>query len=326
MNRIKAIFTALLILSAMCATAAADLPAAFDWGDVNGTNYVTSVKNQGYGCGSCWAFAAMSIVESNILIENPDVADIDLSEDYYVSDCWGLGSCTSQVDLVQFEVLKHVMNCGACLELCDPYQFANSGCDRCINWEEDSWRIESYGMISYATSSIKDSIYNNGPVMITMYSDEFYLPDTSHRNHNDHVVCVVGWNDSIGTGCWIIKNSWGDSWGDDGYGYALYGDAHEVGAVYGAYQVHPCERYDTNGEPGIQNDEVLQAVGDYYNGTISIDIMNAVIDCCPGPCEIYDTNGTLGIQMDEVLDAIGDYYDGLISLETMNAVIACYNA
>lgn len=88
----------------------------------------------------------------------------------------------------------------------------------------------------------------------------------------------------------------------------------------------PCERYDTNGESGIQDDEVLDAIGDYYSGLISLETMNVVIACQQGPCEAYDTNGTPGIQMDEVLDAIGDYYDGLIDVDTMNAVIACYNA
>ena len=69
-----------------------ELPATFDWRNHNGYNYCTPIKNQG-GCGSCWAFALIGSVESNILIM--DLTTTDLSEQWLVS-CCGLGGCSGE--------------------------------------------------------------------------------------------------------------------------------------------------------------------------------------------------------------------------------------
>ncbi|HHI02562.1 MAG TPA: DUF333 domain-containing protein, partial [candidate division Zixibacteria bacterium] len=66
---------------------ALDIPPVFDWRDQHGQDWVTSVKNQG-GCGSCWAFASVALAEAirNVHQNDPTI-DIDLSEQYLVSDC-----------------------------------------------------------------------------------------------------------------------------------------------------------------------------------------------------------------------------------------------
>ena len=270
-NRIKAILTALLILmavSAMAGTAAAELPETWDWRNVNETNYVTPVKDQGT-CGSCWAHGALATIESNILIENPQITTIDLSEQYYISGCWGLGDCSgSFVEGVEFKVLKHCMNVGTMIETCFPYLASNSPCNHCVDWETNAWRIETYGSVSYATETLKTQIMMNGPVMASMYTDEWYQPPSSHKSHISHEVCIIGWNDSAGDGCWIVKNSYGTGWGYDGYGLIAYGDVSNIGAVYGSYQMPPCERYDTNNDCYIDYDELKEAIYDYLTAPI----------------------------------------------------------
>jgi C1A family cysteine protease len=83
--------------------APADLPTHLDWRD-HGGNFVTSVKNQG-GCGSCWAFAAVAVAESALLIEhNTPGVDIDLSEQFLVS-CAGAGTCLGGVADLSVDIL-----------------------------------------------------------------------------------------------------------------------------------------------------------------------------------------------------------------------------
>ena len=69
------------------------LPSSFDWRNYGGHNWMTSVKDQG-GCGSCWAFSAVGVVEAvyNIGWNDPNL-DLDLSEEYLVSDCLSNGTC-----------------------------------------------------------------------------------------------------------------------------------------------------------------------------------------------------------------------------------------
>ena len=285
-NRIStAILTALLVLitvSAMCAPAAAELPATFDWRDVDGVNYVTPVKHQGF-CGSCWAFGPVAAIESRILIDHG--IEVDLSEQYFVSDCWAPGSCTHSWADAHTSVFKSVRILGAISESCVPYLGTNSECYRCDGWVDDLWYIEDYSVISWSESSIKTSIYGNGPVFAAMYGDEWYIPDMRNTSHYMHGICIVGWDDSVGDGCWIVKNSWGTNWGLDGYGYVPYeipGSVHsvwDITEVYDSYQIPPCERYDTNGDPGIQLDEVISATDDYYDDMISLETVIAVMDC-----------------------------------------------
>jgi len=71
-------------------------PASFDWRNYDSSNWLTPVKNQG-GCGSCWAFSAVGVAEAahNIGTDDPTL-DLDLSEQYLVSDChnlWGYQTC-----------------------------------------------------------------------------------------------------------------------------------------------------------------------------------------------------------------------------------------
>jgi len=203
-------------------------PASVDWRN-NGGNYVTPIKNQGQ-CGSCVSFCTCSVIESavRIKLQNPNYS-IDLSEGF-LQFCGG-GSCggwglTSGLDFAK--------STGVTDEACMPYTAgggANMNCaaSRCSDWQNRLTKISSY--TSHATMDArKNAIATYGPVLAGMevWSDFFAYKSgvyvktaAATRMKPDpgyHCICVVGYDDN--QQCWIIKNSWGTTWGEAGFGQA----------------------------------------------------------------------------------------------------------
>jgi C1A family cysteine protease len=200
-------------------------PAAVDWRN-NGGNWVTPVKNQG-GCGSCVAFCSCSTIESavKLKLQNAGYA-IDLSEGF-LQFCGG-GSCggwglTSGLDFAK--------STGVTDEACMPYNAPpdmNCAAKRCADWQNRLTKISSY--TGYATMPArKDAIAGIGPVLAGMavYNDFFaytsgvYVKTAGSALAGYHCICVVGYDDA--QQCWILKNSWGTGWGENGFVKVRYG-------------------------------------------------------------------------------------------------------
>ena len=200
--------------------------------DLRNTGGVTSVKNQG-NCGSCWAFATMGSIESVWLINNK--GNFDLSEDnlntchvpFIWEPCGGGNSYMSAAYLSR--------GSGPISESDDPYSDSHYTVD-CPS-----------GLTPQAIVSSAWFLPNNDPefikYLITQYGalfTTFYWTSSSYNATNytyyysgasspNHAVTLVGWDDSkvtaAGTGAWIIKNSWGEYWGENGYFYIAYQDS-----------------------------------------------------------------------------------------------------
>jgi len=225
MARLKAETTALASAELSFGAARFAAPAAVDWR--NG-GWVTSIKNQGQ-CGSCVSFCSCATIESAVRIKlNNAGFAIDLSEGF-LQFCGG-GSCggwglTSGLD--------YAKSTGVVDEACMPYTAGggtdmNCGASRCSDWQNRLTKIKNY--TGYATMQArKDAIANIGPVLagIAVYNDfyaasgDVYVKGTSNNPLiGYHCICVIGYDDS--QQCWIVKNSWGTTWGSSGFGRIRY--------------------------------------------------------------------------------------------------------
>ena len=224
---------------------------AFDWRDKDGENWVTPVRSQG-SCGSCWAFSAIGVVESaaRIYANNPDL-NIDLSEQHLVSDCCSAGSCNGGWP---DWALDYVRDTGVPDEDCTPYNARDSSCNPCSGWTDKALKIDGYVYVQPTKEDFKAALQQYGPmsVVLTVPSDWYYYrtgvySPTQSREDGvgwaNHAVILVGWDDS--DDCWIIKNSWGAGWGENGYARVKYGDLEQYNYAYAVTGVVT----DNNGLP-----------------------------------------------------------------------------
>ncbi|UCG62771.1 MAG: T9SS type A sorting domain-containing protein [Candidatus Zixiibacteriota bacterium] len=247
------------------------LPTRFDWRE---SGMVTSVKNQG-SCGSCYAFASLGNIEAKLLIDGE--ATYDFSENnakecnWYEITGWGGGtSCSGGSN---YQMANWFSKTGTVLETDDPYVSADVSCDGGNPYQKTllDWRIICDETIA-DPAVIKQYIYDHGPVFTTMYTGgdggdpawqaEFSGYDGSYTlyytgsTEPDHAVLIVGWDDDLvhagpTNGGWIVKNSWGTSWGgtcgygaESGYFTIAYGSA-SIG-MWSSY-MHDWQDYDSDG-------------------------------------------------------------------------------
>ena len=219
-------------------------PSSWDWRNHGG---VTPAKDQ-KNCGSCYAFASVGMIESNIKIDSGK--SYDLSEEQAKNCMWESTGCLGGT--VQWTINPFTAN-GIISEKDYPYSPTNGFCQDI----EPTLRLTEWNLLStekaLSRDTLKKYILNKGPVVTSLivnnwnktYNGSYVL--NTDKEGKDHAVVIVGWNDSTSdknvSGHWIFKNSWGTSWGDNGYGYIEY-DNSEVGthvSVVGGY-----ENYDPN--------------------------------------------------------------------------------
>lgn len=194
--------------------------ASFDWRARNG---VTPVRNQD-GCGSCWAFAAVATLESSNLLLNGRGTDV--SEQHLVSRCSDAGDCAGGWMGPAFE---DYLTDGTVDERTMPYRAANSSCPRLSSLP---FRILNWGYVGGTKAlpgirEIKLAIAEHGPVPAAVRANPAFQAYTggvftdSDTGRVNHAILIVGWSDQ--RRAWLIKNSWGEEWGENGYMWIDYG-------------------------------------------------------------------------------------------------------
>ena len=209
-------------------TPSLNLPDYFDWRDENGC---TPIKNQ-LNCGSCWAFATVAPLESAILIE--DEIEVDLSEQWLVScntDGWGCdgGWWAHDYHMWKTDVCGDT---GAVLESDFPYVGYEAPCNCPYPHEYlvTNWMYIGSSSGVPSVDSLKQAIYDYGPISVGIYANDAFHAYTGGVFNScttgpiNHGVVLIGWDDNQGSdGVWFLRNSWGTSWGEDGYMKIEYG-------------------------------------------------------------------------------------------------------
>jgi hypothetical protein len=200
---------------------------SLDWRNYNGKNYITRVQDQG-ACGSCVCFGLLATAEGTINIQTDvERPDWDLSEQELLS-CSG-ASCNGWNHQDAENWFRYV---GVSEEACFPYMANdNIPCsNRCARYEFTKRQSTLWGWCYPYVWGIKDYA-QYGPVHVAfeVYED-FYSYSGGVYEHTwgnyegGHSVSIVGWNDA--DSCWIVKNSWGENWGEDGYFRIKWGECH----------------------------------------------------------------------------------------------------
>ncbi|MFH1502708.1 MAG: C1 family peptidase [Candidatus Eisenbacteria bacterium] len=247
---------------------------SFDWRDFDG---VTPAKDQ-LDCGSCWAFAAASAVEAHIRIYEGVL--LDISEQQAI-DCNTAGSgCDGGTCIIGFSVFKDP---GAVSEACYPYMAEDGNCRQ--GTCDVVGMVDGYSNVVNTVSTIKYAVENYGPVVTSVHVyEDFYSYSGGCYEHagsdqTDHTVLILGWDDTMcGTGAWLIKNSWGQDWGLNGFGWMKYGTCRIGTATSRPLNAHvPHDRLVPDEFGTIQlaldnanRGDVVKVAGGTYHETVTV--------------------------------------------------------
>lgn len=206
-------------------------PDSIDW-ETNGA--VTGVKDQG-SCGSCWSFSTTGGLEGAYYIKNQDLQSF--SEGMLV-DCDTVddGCSGGLMDNAYGWIQK---NGGLCTEEDYAYEPVDGHCKKGCTVVDGS---APTGWTDVATSEdALEAAVALAPVSIAIEADQssfqFYaggVMNSTCGTNLDHGVLAVGYGDLDGQAYWRVKNSWGTSWGTDGY-ILLAKDIEQTGGQCGIH-------------------------------------------------------------------------------------------
>ncbi|XP_060190013.1 zingipain-2-like [Lycium barbarum] len=192
-----------------------DVPSIMDW---RKSDAVTNVKHQGQ-CGCCWAFAAVGALEGANKLSTGKL--ISLSEQELLdcttenNGCYG-GLITTAYDFI-------VKNGGIALESNYPYEEYQDSCRSAQEGMDSTVKMSRYETLPSSESALL-KVASQQPVSIGIaVTEEFHMYqsgiyDGSCDDQLNHAVTIIGYGtNEDGTKYWLIKNSWGTSWGENGY-------------------------------------------------------------------------------------------------------------
>jgi len=210
----------------MQAAAVVELPQRLDWRE-HYPSVVTPVKTQG-SCGSCWAFSAAESIESHVALATGKL--LSLSPQQLTSctpnpdQCGGGGGCSGATAQLAFNYTIHA-------GLSEIWQWAyESGTTGQSGECQEAPGLTVARITGFAQlprnqpRALLEAVATVGPVSVIADASKWYLYDqgvfdhcnNTHPNLN-HAVQLVGYGASAGTKYWLLRNSWGTMWGEDGY-------------------------------------------------------------------------------------------------------------
>jgi len=237
-------------------------PADFTWCNKDGKSYCTMSRNQHIPqyCGSCWAHGALSALGDRVKIaRGGEGADVNLAVQHILT-CGGVGSChggsidgayqwihsisKSTGTGISYETANPYIACSSeskegfcphvdttCTPLnvartCGSFDHEGGGCTGLSKYPNVT--VSEYGSISGKDAMMKE-IYNRGPIACGIDAAPLLNFETGIATDAgqqvDHVISVVGWGTDTSSKqqYWMVRNSWGEYWGDMGYVKVAFG-------------------------------------------------------------------------------------------------------
>jgi cathepsin X len=218
-----------------------DIPGNFSWTNVNNTNFATSSRNQHIPtyCGSCWAMSATSALADRIkIIRNAAWPDYEVAVQSVVY-CVPDGCSGSSLTAAYSYIKKNSVG----VDTCQNYIAQGTGqectpihvCQNCMPGQPTPcWAVTNFpkvGVSEFGTvtgeQQMMAEIYARGPIVCGIDAGpvvNWYMPQAAGvftggagDNDIDHAISVVGFGTENGTPYWLIRNSWGEYWGNQGY-------------------------------------------------------------------------------------------------------------
>ena len=293
---------------------AVSLPASFDWRNRGGHSYIGPIRDQD-DCGSCYAFGACAAAEGayNYAIGLTDASCIDFSESYII---WCLaripaygehfyGCDGTDYDYIELTALRDT---GVALESSFPYTITDPG--SCTHWSAATTTFQGwYRLPCSDVDAIKTALLLYGVLDVAVdagaafqaydggiYSDiRTGCPESPcYYTSTNHAVALVGWVDNTDTPHWILRNSWGTTWGEAGYMRIAYHAARVAcEATYLVYRRDQSYHTDFDGD-GTSDPALFRAANGLWSvrGVTRAYLGTSTDQGVPGD---YDGDGTTEI-------------------------------
>lgn len=256
------------------------------------------VEDQGF-TNTCWSFATIAAIEANLIKKGYEDENVNLSENHLAyffynrekdpigytagdknlntGSSWSMNGGTLYGTALSLATWSGVVKETSSEDDADgaysPKALPKTDC-----YKSDYRVVNTYFYRKYGVNTVKQAIQNYGAVAIGIYMDDKYWNANTNAyncniNAGNHAVTIVGWDDNYsrnnfksssrptGNGAWIVKNSWGKGWGDEGYMYVSYEDKSLQEVV--AFDMVPKSQsysnnyqYDGTGFPAFLSDKI----------------------------------------------------------------------
>jgi len=215
------------------------LPEAIDW---RTSGALTPIKDQGQ-CGSCWSFSATGAIEAAKKIKTGTLTSLSEQNLMDCSTSYGNQGCNGGLMTSAFKYVQ--ANKGIDTEQSYPYTAKSGTCH--YSTANIGATISGYKTIASGSETALANAINTQPISVAidasknsfqLYKSGIYYEPTCSSSNLDHGVLAVGWGTSTAD-YFIVKNSWGTSWGTAGYIQMSRGRSNNCGiATQAAYPTY----------------------------------------------------------------------------------------